>query len=152
MGTRTVVVIMAGLVGLAACDGRDDGEQMRLGDDAMEQARSGWPAALGARIDSGNAAYRAGDYDAAAAVYRRAAEQHPDVAATWFGLNMAEAARGNHEAADSARMRAEALTPGLGGGHPASPMGELPAGEVPPGHPPLNDDELPAGHPPIDGD
>jgi hypothetical protein len=43
------------------------------------------------------------------------------VAAGWFGLHMAEAARGNQEAADSALNQAEALTPGLGAGHPGAP-------------------------------
>jgi tetratricopeptide (TPR) repeat protein len=148
--TRMLLVAMAAVVGLTACNDRDEAEQTRLGADPMEEARAGWPEDLRARIDSGNAAYRAGQYDEAAAVYRRATERHPDVSAAWFGLHMAEAARGNDAAADSARMRAEGLTPGLGGGHPSSPTGELPDGELPAGHPPVNGD-LPAGHPPVDG-
>jgi tetratricopeptide (TPR) repeat protein len=136
--TKTLVVALAAVVGLTACNDRNDDERMRLDVDAMEQARAGWPEDLRARIDSGNAAYRAGRYDEAAAVYRRAAEQHPDVSAAWFGVHMAEAARGNQAAADSARMRAEGLTPGLGGGHPATPTGELPDGDLPEGHPPID--------------
>jgi tetratricopeptide (TPR) repeat protein len=138
MGTKWLVVAaVAGLTLLAGCD-RGEEQGMEFNGDAMEEARAGWPADLRARVDSGNVAYREGRYDDAADVYRRATEAHPDVAAGWFGLHMAETARGNHEAADSARLRAETLTPGLGMGHPQTPAGDSPMGEMPSGHPPIN--------------
>jgi tetratricopeptide (TPR) repeat protein len=111
----TWAVLTAGLVALAACGRADDGAEW---DPDMEQARAGWPEALSAQIDSGNTAYRAGRYDDAARYYRLAAEQNPDVGAAWFGLHMAERARGDSAAAAEALHHAEALTPGLGFGHP----------------------------------
>lgn len=141
----TLAVLMAVLPAMAACD-RDEADT-DPGVDAMEQARVGWSGQLRARIDSGNVAYREGRYDEAAELFRRAAEHDPQIAAPWFGLHMAESARGNQVAADSALMRADALTPGLGAGHPQEmPMGDTPhgemlppAGELPPGHPPRPD-------------
>jgi Flp pilus assembly protein TadD len=134
---QLTAILMAILAATAACDrGADDDATFDV--DAMEQARAGWPEDLSARIDSGNVAYREGRYDEAAAVFRRATEEAPDVAATWFGLHMAESARGNQAAADSALLQAEALTPGLGRGHPMSPVDEAPDGDaLPPGHPPI---------------
>jgi tetratricopeptide (TPR) repeat protein len=140
MGTKWLMVVaVAGLTALAGCDRGGDEDAMDFNGDAMEEARAGWPADLRAKVDSGNVAYREGRYDDAAAIYRRATDAHPDVAAGWFGLHMAEAARGNDAAADSARLRAEALTPGLGMGHPQTPAGDSPMGAMPPGHPPIDD-------------
>jgi tetratricopeptide (TPR) repeat protein len=139
MGMKWLVVPMvAGLTVFAGCDRAQDDNAMDFNGDGMEQARAGWPAELSARIDSGNVAYREGRYDDAAEIYRSATELSPDVAAGWFGLHMAEAARGNDAAADSARMMAESLTPGLGMGHPQTPMGDAPAGDMPAGHPPID--------------
>lgn len=131
---RIAVVALAALAVGPGCDRGTEGEAVPE-QDPMLEARAGWPAELSARMDSGNAAYRAGRYDEAADVFRRATDQAPDEAAAWFGLHMAESARGNQAAADSALMRAEALTPGLGTGHPRMPAGDSPAGELPPGHP-----------------
>jgi tetratricopeptide (TPR) repeat protein len=137
--TRALVVAVAVGLGaiVTACDRDDDTDRVRLdNDEAMEQARAGWPEGLGRLVDRGNTAYREGRYDDAADTFREATELAPDVAAGWFGLHMAESARGNHEAADSARMQAEALTPGLGAGHPRTPIDD--AGELPEGHPPID--------------
>jgi tetratricopeptide (TPR) repeat protein len=137
MGTRwmAVVAVAAGMALSAACDGRgEDPDRMPLGGEGMEQARAGWSEELEGSIDRGNAAYRDGRYDDAAAYYRQATETAPQVAAGWFGLHMAELARGNHEAAQAALEQAEALTPGLGGGHPVAPD-DSPVMELPPGHP-----------------
>jgi tetratricopeptide (TPR) repeat protein len=144
--TAALAVALTATMGLAACDrDQDRGESLRANDDAMAEARAGWPEGLGTLIDRGNTQYREGRYDDAAETFREATELAPDVAAGWFGLHMAESARGNEEAADEARMRAEALTPGLGVGHPRGPMGEMPEGELPPGHPTMQ--QMPEGHP-----
>lgn len=141
---RMTMVVLVGITALAACDRNEQqGDSFLQNDEAMEQARAGWPEGLGTLIDRGNTAYREGRYDDSAEAFQEATELAPDVAAGWFGLHMAESARGNHAAADSARMQAEAITPGLGAGHPRSPMDEMPEGEFPPGHPM----QMPEGHP-----
>jgi tetratricopeptide (TPR) repeat protein len=140
---RWSAVVMVAVVALVACNDRGETDRVPLDRDAMAEARTGWSPEFGELIDNGNTAYRQGRYDDAAEAYRRATDLNPDVAAGWFGLHMAEMARGNEEAADEALMRAEALTPGLGGGHPTMPEGDSPHGgmmmpphgEMPPGHP-----------------
>lgn len=106
----------AGLVITAALAGcrQDPGDQRTetVTPQTMEQARANWPAGLSEVIDSANAAYSAGDYEGAAALYRRGSQMAPDVTATWFGIYMAEHARGNIAAADSAMQRAQSLAPG----------------------------------------
>jgi tetratricopeptide (TPR) repeat protein len=144
MGTRCMVVaVLAALAGLTACDGRnDDQDRVRLdAGDGMAEARAGWSPAFEAAIDSGNAAYREGRWDDAADHFRQATELEPQVAAAWFGLHMAESARGNEAEAFEALQRAEALTPGLGGGHPRMPD-DSPHGGLSP-----HDMDLPPGHP-----
>lgn len=151
---RTAAALALALATLVGCNG-GNGDDLEMDRDGMTEARAGWPAGLSERMDSGNVAYRAGRYDEAAEVFRRATDQAPDVAATWFGLHMAESARGNEAAADSALMQAEALTPGLGQGHPGMEPGE----GLPPGHPTMPGEgmppgdspapALPEGHPPI---
>jgi tetratricopeptide (TPR) repeat protein len=142
-----VVVVMATVAGLGACDRGDDQDRIPLdAGNGMAEARAGWSAEFGAAIDSGNAAYREGRWDDAADHFRQATELEPQVAAAWFGLHMAESARGNDDEAFEALQRAEALTPGLGGGHPRmpddSPHGGLSPHEMdlPPGHPTTSPD------------
>jgi hypothetical protein len=72
---------------------------------ATDQSRTSWPPAALAQVDSGNAAYRAEEFDDAREHFRRATEAGPRVAAAWFGLYMAEHALGHIEAADSALAR-----------------------------------------------
>lgn len=71
--------------------------------------RENWPAGVAARIDSANAAYRAGDYAEARRLFRDATEQSDRVPTAWFGVYMAEHALGNVAAADSALKRAQSL-------------------------------------------
>ena len=105
----TVIVACAALT--ACGGGQEEDEAIRFGGAEVDEARSGWPAELVALVDSGNAAYRTGNYDDAARHFRRGTAEFPHQGATWFGLYMAEHARGNMVAADSALGRAEALTP-----------------------------------------
>jgi hypothetical protein len=150
IGTKWMVaVVVAGLTGIAACDGRgDDQDRIPLdAGDGMAEARLGWSPEFEAAIDSGNAAYRVGRYDEAADSFRQATELEPQIAAAWFGLHMAESARGNEDEAFEALQRAEALTPGLGGGHPRMPDDSPHGGlsphpmELPPGHPTTSPDD-----------
>ncbi|MEJ2539228.1 MAG: tetratricopeptide repeat protein [Gemmatimonadota bacterium] len=65
-----------------------------------------------AQVDSGNVAYREGEYQAALAHYMRVTEMAPDNATGWFGLYMAHEALGNTAAADSAIAEARKRNPG----------------------------------------
>ncbi len=65
-----------------------------------------------AQLDSGNVAYREGDYDGALQYYVRVTEMAPDDATGWFGIYMAQQALGNAAAADSAIAEARRRNPG----------------------------------------
>lgn len=69
-------------------------------------ARSSLPEGVPAALDSGNAAYRSGNYRAALEQFESITEEHPGVQAGWFGVYMAHRALGNAAAADSAMRRA----------------------------------------------
>ena len=72
-------------------------------------------------IDSGNVAYRRGDYKAANAFFRQAARAEPKNVAGWYGVYMAEAKLGNQAAADSAHAIVANLAPELpAGAHPTA--------------------------------
>jgi hypothetical protein len=114
------------LVLSAACSGcrRATGDDQRtetVSDDGVARARGNWPPGVAERVDSGNAAYSAQDYESASRHYRRAAELGPRVSAAWFGIYIAEHARGNMAAADSAMRRARQLVAG------APPLQPVPA-------------------------
>lgn len=99
----------------SACAPEEDQRTGSMTDERARSAREALPAEVLSRIDSGNAAYREGRYEEAAAVYRRIVEADPDVAAGWFGLYMAERALGNQDAAEEALERAESLSSRSGG-------------------------------------
>lgn len=77
---------------------------------AWSQARN-LPAGVREALDSGNALFRARDYEGARAQYLRAVELGPEESSGWFGLSMVERQLGNAAAADSAMLRVEQLTP-----------------------------------------
>jgi Flp pilus assembly protein TadD len=64
------------------------------------------------QLDSGNAAFRAQDFEQALVHFTRVTELEPDDATGWFGLYMAHDALGHTEAADSAIARARSEAPG----------------------------------------
>lgn len=107
--TRGALLLTAMTV---ACGGEapQDQETGSITPESFEEARARLPALARAQLDSGNAAYRAEDFQAASAHYRMAAREAPDAPAAWFGIYMAERALGNAPAADSAMRRAQALT------------------------------------------
>jgi len=103
-------------------------------------ARSSLPPEIQAALDSGNAAYRSGDYRAALEQFETLASEHPDVRAAWFGVFMAHRALGNAAAADSAMRRAgmgssEAMRlhgSAVDSGGNTAPHGAMPADTTPP--------------------
>jgi Flp pilus assembly protein TadD len=79
-------------------------------------ARAAAPAQEFARsqalIDSGNVAFRAGDFENAARRYASASVARPDDPAAWFGLGMALAKLGRDDDARVAYAKARALSGG----------------------------------------
>lgn len=69
-------------------------------------------------VDSGNAAYRAGDYEEARRQFRAAVAEQPESQAAWFGVYMAERALGNRDSARAALERAGDLPHPDGSLHP----------------------------------
>lgn len=116
MMRRTVLITFMLLA--AGCAPPDDQETGSLRGEDIRQTRDNLPAELVEALDSGNAAYRRGDYQDALTDYREAIEVNDGVAAGWFGLYMAHQALGNPEAADSALARAQDLAPGATMIHP----------------------------------
>lgn len=76
---------------------------------AYATALARWPRNLLARMAIGNRAYRAHDYAAAAAAYRRAADDHPGAADAWNNLAQALLQLGRKPEALEAAQRALAL-------------------------------------------
>lgn len=135
LAALATTLLLALLPVLAGCGGEDGGDgdgerRFSLGGRGLDQAvdsvrssrRQGPPGGMGggsgsarssslppeiqAALDSGNAAYRSGDYRAALEQFESLAAEHPDVRAAWFGVFMAHRALGNTAAADSAMRRA----------------------------------------------
>ncbi|MEO8717756.1 MAG: PA2778 family cysteine peptidase [Burkholderiales bacterium] len=76
---------------------------------AYESALARWPQSLTAELGLGNASYALHDLAAAAAAYRRAAEQHPAAADAWNNLAQALIEQGSRDEALAAARRAVAL-------------------------------------------
>jgi Flp pilus assembly protein TadD len=121
-----VLVVLA----LAACDRNartDDQPTGSIDSAAWSEARS-LPAGVRAALDSGNAAFRGGDFAAARARYRRAVTLGPEESAAWFGLMMVERRLGNAAAADSALARFQELAPGATLVEPTAPRADTSRG------------------------
>ena len=94
--------------------------------DASESAATPIPAAVQAMVDSGNLAYRGGDFEAALSHFRGAMEGAPDHPVPLFGVYLASTALGDSALADSVATVLRDEAPWLLGmmGHPE---GETPA-------------------------
>ena len=104
---RTSLLVVA--VWAAACSLPDDQRT-----DSIEPGVSGradLSAETLAQIDSGNAAYRRAEYQAAADLFTQVTESAPDDPTGWFGLYMAHTALGNADAAEAALATARELAP-----------------------------------------
>lgn len=102
------------------------------GDGPAARGPAGGTAALSpdvkVQVDSGNAAYRDRDFDAALRHFREAARLDPDQAVAWYGVQMAASAAGERAAADSAAARLRALAPSAPPAvhHPGTPRPATP--------------------------
>jgi Flp pilus assembly protein TadD len=107
------VLVLAGALGAAGCGGqRAPADRIVLGEETDPL-----PPAVRVQVDSGNAAYRAGELQRARAHYARATELDPESFAGWYGLAMAADALGDPTTAATARRRAQDIA----GGGPVSP-------------------------------
>lgn len=113
------LLALAGLPLLAACPPEDQRTDT-LDQEEVAQAMS--PQAR-AQLDSANAAYRDGDYEAALGHFQQVAELAPDDATGWFGVFMAHNALGNAEAAEEALAEARSRAPGASLIHDTVPPG-----------------------------
>ncbi|HSG47131.1 MAG TPA: tetratricopeptide repeat protein [Longimicrobiales bacterium] len=111
MTKRLSSLALAGLVllAIAGCSPPDDQRT-----DTLDPTTAGRELSGDARVqlDSGNAAFRAGDYPQALVHFTRVTELAPDDATGWFGIYMAHDAMGNQAAADSAIATARSQAPG----------------------------------------
>ena len=110
MSTRLTVVAVLLLAAAVSCRPDDRRTDTFDPQEAM-QHREDLPADVLAQLDSGSAAFREDDHQAALAHYTRATELAPDVAAAWFGVYMAQHALGNQEAAQEALKKAQSVNP-----------------------------------------
>ena len=117
MSASRMLATLLALTAAVAC--RPDDQRTDTVDptEAM-QVRAHWPPEVAAQLDSGSAAFRSNDHEAALRHYRRVTEMEPDIAAGWFGVYMAEHALGNAEAAAAAYERAQGIVPGATLLHP----------------------------------
>ena len=76
------------------------------------QARENMPAEAVVQLDSGTAAFRDGDFEAALEHYTRFTELAPDFGAGWFGVYMTQTELGDSAAAAVALERARGVVPG----------------------------------------
>ncbi len=97
---------------VAGCGRPRDQETGSLDAVAARQKLEEMPAELRAQLDSGSAAFRAQDMDAALEHYTAATRIDESVAAAWFGVYMVEKAKGNTQEALAALERVQKLAPG----------------------------------------
>ncbi len=122
MSTRSSFAVLA-VVALAACGGKEEAPKVPLSGAGPENNPivQQMPPGVFAQIDSGNAAYRQKDYQAALAYYQEATKLGPHQSAAWFGVAMAAKALNNTALADSAMQQAQRLDPGADLVHPTGP-------------------------------
>jgi Flp pilus assembly protein TadD len=115
---RIPIVLIVAAATLAGC--RPDDQRTETIDAREQGARPAMSEEALARLDSGNAAFRAQDFEGALTHYRRVSELEPDQSPGWFGIHMAQTSLGNDAAADSALRKVQSLAPGASLVHPTS--------------------------------
>jgi len=111
----TLVLLLAAAASCRPDDQRTDTMDVQQ---AIQQERENLPVEVVAHLDSGSAAFRRDDHQAALDHYTKASEIDPNVAAAWFGIYMAQQALGNTAAADEALAKAQSVEPGATLLHP----------------------------------
>ena len=129
---------------LGGCNRADDEPRLPLGHPPVATDGAGGTAVppitgeAKAALDSGNAAYKAKDYTAALAHYRKAAALVPTEEAPLFGMLMVASATKNDGLADSVKALMRAMNPQADTGTtPDSAFVDIHSRVLPPSHPPL---------------
>ncbi len=112
MSAKRWTVLVLALTAVVACRPRDDQRTDTINPEIVRQERENLSPALVAQLDSGSAAFREGDHEAALKHYQAATEIDDGVAAAWFGVYMAEHALGNEEEAQKAMDKVREVAPG----------------------------------------
>lgn len=119
---RTAAATLALGLALTACGEPEEGQRTgSISREAVREAREKLPPELTAALDSGNAAYRREEYEAARSHFETVLGRDSTVASAWFGLYMVEKALGNQEAADDALERVRRLTESTSRSTPPAP-------------------------------
>jgi Tfp pilus assembly protein PilF len=111
MGAKGALLLVLTLA-VAGCGRPQDQETGSLDPVRAQRRVEDLPVALRAQLDSGDAAFRAKDMDAALRHFEAATDIDQGVAAAWFGVYMAQKAKGNAEEALAALERVQQLAPG----------------------------------------
>jgi hypothetical protein len=120
VGAGIVLVLGIGIgLSVSGCrrPGEDQPTESVTREDIKKERAERSPAFI-AQLDSGNAAFKAKDYERALRHYQNATKIEDDEPAGWFGIYMTELARGNAAAADVALKRAQQHAPGATLIHP----------------------------------
>jgi tetratricopeptide (TPR) repeat protein len=111
VSTRIAMTLLIATVAVAGCRTGDDQRTGTMTAEDVREARLALAPDVVAQLDSGNLAYSAEDYEGALRHYQTAARLDETSPAAWFGIYMAESARGNTEEAEAAIRRAHELAP-----------------------------------------
>lgn len=109
--TSSIVLLVGRALGGGLWPGRRAEEGLR----GPGRSPRDLPPGVAAHVDSGNARYRAGDYEEARRHYRTAVDLGLGEATAWFGVYMAERALGNESEADPPPCRRRGLSRDTGG-------------------------------------
>jgi len=104
MRVAVALAVVLGLLGVASCGGGSKATALSAVESAKLRAQ--------ALVDSGNAAFRSGDYAAAAKRYAAAAVVNPEDPAAFYGLGMSLAKLGRDDEARVAYARSRELSRG----------------------------------------
>jgi len=111
MSARVAVTALLLVAAVVSCR-PDDQRTDTLNAEQGMMSREDMPPAAVAQLDSGSAAFREHDFEAALRHYTQVTEIDPDIGAGWFGIYMAADALGDTERAEAALERARSLVPG----------------------------------------
>ena len=111
MTTKRLITAVLVLAAMSACR-PDEATTDHLDPAHIMEQRENLSPEVRTHLDSGSAAFRRDDHEAALDHYTQATDIDPNAAAAWFGVYMAQQALGNEEAATEAMARAQSTVPG----------------------------------------
>ena len=106
------MLLTASVPWLTGCQAEGDQRTDTLDPFRARSVRSAMPAGLAAALDSGSAAFRLDDFEAAAEYYAQAVALDSTSAPAWFGVYMAARALGRDDEAAEALQMTRDIVPG----------------------------------------